>query len=178
MSEVVKRTKNVKESRTNNVKESRTLLVNNFPENYNPEFSGLKSYYVTKNNLYFLVFNDLNSSTSAFNMIKESNYNVKHAYYKLFFRFQNVDLETIKYDDLKKEITDKLMEIHNISVLYFKFYIRNNKFIGTGDFTIDWKEDMDKLLTDKTLNIDDTRSISLYRFRSRKIFDTTKQINN
>ena len=56
-----------------------------------------------------------------------------------------------------------------LEVLYYKQYMKDNKFIGCGDFTIDTKESMDKLLNkDEFKNYTiDTLSGTYYRYNKK-----------
>ena len=132
----------------------------------------LQNVHHTQNGSTFLVFDSRESSEKAFNEISESNFKVKYSYYKVFFRLNDCDLNTLDYDTTKNSIISSLTSLNsNIDVLYFKFYTKNNKLIGSGDLTLDTKEDLDSLVSlrelDVTLN-GELKKVSVYRFRMKR----------
>jgi hypothetical protein len=55
------------------------------------------------------------------------------------------------YNDLKEMHTNWIISNSGAQVLYYKQYRNGGKFLGCGDFTVDTKDAMDKLLDKETL---------------------------
>ena len=54
--------------------------------------------------------------------------------------------DSMNYNDIKAMHTKWIIENSGADVLYYKQYRKGDKYLGCGDFTIDTKESMDKLL--------------------------------
>lgn len=131
-------------------KAGRTLIVKSDTDVSTDGFSGLVSSAKSTNNSQFFVFDTVEHSKEAFKTLKSANYNVRFAYYRLFFNMNGLD-ETTNYNDLKEQHTQWITTNSDAQVLYYKQYKNTGKFLGCGDFTVDTKESMDKLLDKETL---------------------------
>ena len=160
------------EKRVSKKRPGRTLLVTNVPSSVELKYNGLVDLHRTENGSNFLVFDNVESATQAFSEISESGFQVKYSYYKVFFRLRDCDLETLEYDKMKDSIKKALTTLNsNINIVYFKFYTKNNKLIGSGDFTLDTKEDLDSLVELRELDVEvdgSQKKVSVYRFRMRR----------
>jgi hypothetical protein len=131
-------------------KTGRTLVVKSDNDVSTEGFTGLINSVKSNNNSYFFVFDTVENSTDAFKMLKTANHKVRFAYYRLFFTMTGLD-DNASYNDLKEQHTQWIISNSDAQVLYYKQYRNGGKFLGCGDFTIDTKESMDKLLDKNTL---------------------------
>jgi len=151
------------------IKEGKTLIVKNLEDTVYEKISNLKSNFVARSGNHFLVFNSINESKIAYDLIESYNYQVKYSYYKVFMKIVNDNISNLDYNELKTNIINKLkVLIPELNILYFRFYTKDRKLIGSGDFTIDCKEDLSKLIDINKCDIDDNTSISVYRFRNKQ----------
>jgi len=155
-------------------KEGRTILFDsNSKEEVNDD--GVKNIHKTDGGTRFIVFDTIENASSAYEKHKDAGAKVKYAYYKIFFRLSEYDLATAKYDDLKEEV-QKFLSIRGINnVLYFKFYTQNGVLMGSGDLTVDTKEDMDLLVSNNESDFCEGK-ISFYRYRVRKNTQDSKDV--
>jgi hypothetical protein len=131
-------------------KAGRTLVVKSETDVSTNGFTGLVSSVKSNNNSNFFVFDTVDNSKAAFKHLKNNKENVRFAYYKLFFTMIGLD-ENASYNDLKEMHTNWIISNSGAQVLYYKQYRNGGKFLGCGDFTVDTKDAMDKLLDKETL---------------------------
>lgn len=131
-------------------KAGKTLVVNSETDIQTNDFTGLVSSVKSSTNSHFLVFDTIENSKVAFKILKTLNHKVRFAYYRLFFTMTGLD-ENASYNDLKEQHIQWITTNSDAQVLYYKQYRNGGKFLGCGDFTIDTKESMDKLLYTETL---------------------------
>lgn len=131
-------------------KTSRTLVVKSENDVLTDGLTGLVNFVKSNNNFYFFVFDTIENSNNAFKTLKTTNHKVRFAYYRLFFTMNGLD-DDANYNDLKEQHIQWITSNSGAQVLYYKQYRNGGKFIGCGDFTIDTKESMDKLLDKETL---------------------------
>ena len=131
----------------------RTLLVKSTTTNTNLDesefssFDGLTSRFKTKaGNSFFLTFNTADAAQKAFNVLNNnSNFRVKFSYYRTFFTIKGLTTDS-DYNQVKKELSDYVKEKSGATVLYCKFYRKDNNYIGCGDLTVDTLDGMNTLL--------------------------------
>ena len=79
--------------------------------------------------------------------------------------------DTSDYNQVKQDMTTFVTDKTKSSVLYCKFYRKENKYLGCGDFTIDTMEGMNTLLL-KENNLKDYSlgklSGTFYRYNANK----------
>lgn len=126
-------------------KASRTLVIKSETDVSTEGLVGLLSSVKTPNNSHFFVFDTIDNSKAAFKTLKSTDQKVRFAYYRLFFTMSGLD-ENSNYNDLKEQHTQWIVANSGAEVLYYKQYRNGGKFLGCGDFTVDTKESMDKLL--------------------------------
>jgi hypothetical protein len=131
-------------------KPGRTLVVKSEQPVSTEGFNGLLNTAHSTNNSHFFVFDTIENSKAAFKILKEANHKVRFAYYRIFFTMNGLD-DSVTYNDLKNQHINWIIENSDSNVLYYKQYRKDNKFLGCGDFTIDTKESMDKLLDKDSL---------------------------
>ena len=150
-------------------KEGRTLLVNNDSVDIELNYDGITSTHKTESGARFVIFDSVEHASSAYNDLTNKDVKVKYSYYKIFFRLSDYNPdEELNYDELKGKVCEKLGKlIKELNILYFKFYTKNNRLIGSGDFTVDTKETLDALITLKEMDLEPIK-ISFYRFRVRR----------
>ena len=125
----------------------RTIIVKTNSNFSSKDLQGLSSHVSVDNGKHFLVFDTIENSKNAFKVLKSNNsLSVRYAYYRIYFTMSNLD-DTTDYSVVKKNHIDWISANSNASVLFYKLYKKDNKLIGCGDFTIDTKEDMDKLIS-------------------------------
>lgn len=153
--------------KTHDEKIGRTLLISNKSSEDIKE-DGIVSTHVTANGSKFVVFDSKENSQKAHASLKEKGIQIKYAYYKLFFRLNDVNLNDSNYDDLKVNIINSIQKKFNTNVVYFKFYTKNKTLLGSGDLTIDTKESLDEILNEQEIEIDNIGNIMFYRFKIKK----------
>jgi hypothetical protein len=128
-------------------KTGRTILINSTEPISTDSLIGMIKSVQTTNGSQFLLFDTIDNSKDAFRMLRQNNSNlkIKFAHYRVFFTMSGLD-DNVDYTLLKKEHTEWLTANTDANVLYYKQYKKNNQYLGYGDFTIDTKESLDKLL--------------------------------
>ena len=107
----------------------------------------LSNVFIKPSNSYFLTFNNVENSKLAYEKFSENtNCNVKYSYYRLFFTITGLEDNT-DYKVVKTDFTKYLSTVIDSNVLYCKFYMKDKKYIGCGNMTIDTMEGMNKLLS-------------------------------
>jgi hypothetical protein len=147
-------------------KSSRTLLLKEVGDR---EFTyeGLQQVEKSPQGNLFLVFDTLDNSRKAFKDLRINKINCKYSYYKLFFKSTNLD-SVRSYDDLKTSFLALLTEnVKDVNILYFKYYRKDGKFTGSGDFVVDRKVDCDELVKTRTLKMGESE-FTYYRYRTNR----------
>jgi len=150
-------------------KPGRTLVVKTNQTLSTDGLTGLVNSSYTSNGSAFFVFDTIENSKNAFKVLKDNNEKVKFAHYRLFFTLSGVN-DSVTYNDLKTAHINWITANSNADVLYYKQYRKENKFLGCGDFTIDTKESMDKLLDKeglKNFTFDSYTGVN-YRYNNNK----------
>jgi hypothetical protein len=135
-------------------KAGRTILLktvsgNSIDSTVFDSLTGLVSHSETKSSSsYFLTFDNVTNSLNAFNKLKSdsTDYKVKFSYYRVFFTINGLT-DTSDYNQVKQDMTTFVTDKTKSSVLYCKFYRKDNKYLGCGDFTIDTMDGMNILLS-------------------------------
>jgi len=133
-------------------KAGRTLLVsptNNSTKNetiFN-KLTGLSTNHSTENGSFFLTFDTVQNALDSFSYLRQNHpeIRVKFARYQIFFTISGLNSSS-DYSVVKQNITNFVEKEAGANVLYFKLYRKGDKYLGCGDFTIDTKDAMDKLL--------------------------------
>jgi hypothetical protein len=157
-------------------KSGRTLVLRSNTELNTKELTGLLQHNNLQNGKHFLVFNNIENSKNAFKILK-NNFSVRFAYYRVFFTMTGIDSNT-DYLQLKKQHTEWLTQNSDAEVLYYKHYMKDNKFIGCGDFTVDTKDTMDKLLDKDGLKNYSFNTLSGTYYRYNKKTDQKTSTHN
>ena len=166
-------------------KAGRTLLVKVLGENVNldsMELVGLTNKHFTeKSNSYFLTFDTVPNSLNAMRLIRkefDTNVRVKVAHYRVFFTLENLD-DSMEYNTVKTQHRDLVQNEGKCSVLYYKLYRKDNKYLGCGDMTLDTKEGLDYLMSSdglKEFSLECGVSGSHYRYRTQKETEATVSV--
>jgi hypothetical protein len=128
-----------------NRKAGRTLLIK-ASEPLTLIYPGQINSLQTNNNIQFIIFDTIENSLNAYKIIKENcDVQIKFAHYRIFFTINGIE-ENTDYNTVKNLHCEWLTANSDANILYYKLYLKNNKFIGCGEFTIDTKDSMDKLL--------------------------------
>jgi hypothetical protein len=128
-------------------KAGRTLVIKTDSSFSTNNLKGLQSNTSIGNNKVFLLFDNVTNSKNAFiNLRKNKDLSVRYAYYRVFFTMTGFN-DSSDYGELKKNHSNWIESNTGANVLYYKHYKKDNKLIGCGDFTIDSKEAVDKLLS-------------------------------
>lgn len=133
-------------------KAGRTLLVsptNNTGKNETifSKLTGLSTNHSTENGSFFLTFYTVQNALDSFQYLRQNHpeIRVKFARYQIFFTISGLNSSS-DYSVVKQNITNFVEKEAGANVLYFKLYRKGDKYLGCGDFTIDTKDAMDKLL--------------------------------
>lgn len=158
-------------------KPGRTLLVS--PTNQSSKnktilskLTGLTTNHSTENGSFFLTFDTIQNSLDSFSYLRENHpeFRVKFARYQIFFTISGLE-NSSDYGVVKQNITNFVEKEAGAYILYFKLYRKGDKYLGCGDFTIDTKDAMDKLLKKDSLIKNFTigeLSGSFYRYNKTK----------
>ena len=132
-------------------KPGKTLIVRYINEFTINDFKGLVTKTPIINKIQFIVFDSIDNSVNAFNILKQKyELMVKFAYYRLFFTMTGVD-ENDELCSVQQKHIKWITDNCNANVLDYKQYIKKGQFIGCGNITIDTKEVMDKFLNKEEL---------------------------
>lgn len=121
---------------------------------------------------YFLTFDSVANAVKASRKLRaeSTDYRVKFSYYRIFFTMNGLT-DTTEYNQVKKELMDHVTAQSGSSVLYCKFYRKDNKYLGCGDLTVDTIDGMNALLSKdggkKEFTIG-TYTGTFYRFNGKK----------
>lgn len=133
-------------------KPGRTLLVSHTNQSLKnktilSKLTGLIATHSTENGSYFLTFDTIQNSLDSFNNLCQNHpeYRVKFARYQIFFTVTGLESSS-DYGVVKQNIINFVEKESGANILYFKLYRKGDKYLGCGDFTIDTKDAMDKLL--------------------------------
>ena len=156
-------------------KAGRTLLVKpsngNFDASVFEGLAGLTSkHHTDKSNSHFLTFSTAQDSLAALKKIKGTqNARVKFAHYRIFFKIEGLT-DSSDYNTIKTAHTEMVNKLAGTagSVLYYRLYRKDNKYIGCGDMTVDTKEVFDKLLSADNLKEFKGDGFSGTHFRYKK----------
>ena len=169
---------NDNENNTFQKKPGRTLLVKQLNTEDDltllfGDLNGLKSTFKTDKSMsFFLTFDNINNSSSAYDHLKtfDTKLKVKYAHYRVFFTIKGLE-ENSDYNTIKNLHTKYIEDNTNGNVLYYKLYRKNNSFLECGDLTVDTKESFDSLMTEsdgiRNYTLDDG-SLSGSHFRYNK----------
>jgi len=127
----------------------KTVSVKSIDSTVFDALTGLISHSETKSSgSYFLTFDNVDNSLNAFNKLKadSTDYKVKFSYYRVFFTINGLT-DSSDYNQVKQDMVTFVSDKTKTSVLYCKFYRKENKFLGCGDFTIDTIDGMNTLLS-------------------------------
>ena len=125
-------------SPTNNTGKSETIFS---------KLTGLSTNHSTENGSFFLTFDTVQNALDSFQYLRQNHpeIRVKFARYQIFFTISGLNSSS-DYSVVKQNITNFVEKEAGAIVLYFKLYRKGDKYLGCGDFTIDTKDAMDKLL--------------------------------
>ena len=133
-------------------KAGRTLLVSPTNNSTKSEtifnkLTGLSTNHSTENGSFFLTFDTVQNALDSFSYLRQNHpeIRVKFARYQIFFTISGLN-NSSDYSIVKQNITNHVEKEAGAIVLYFKLYRKGDKYLGCGDFTIDTKDAMDKLL--------------------------------
>ena len=115
--------------------------------------------YTLNGNVYFLSFDTIENSVSAYTILKNDNIPVKYHVYSLFIKFD----ESIETEILEQNIKNILN--NNCNITYIRVDNKENIVSHTGKVVIDKLDDCKNLLSYK----DDTPiRLRFYRFDPKK----------
>jgi len=115
--------------------------------------------YTLNGNVYFLSFDTIENSVSAYTTLKNDNIPVKYHVYSLFIKFD----ESIETETLEQNIKNILN--NNCNITYIRVDNKENVVSHTGKVVIDKLDDCKNLLSYK----DDTSiRLRFYRFDPKK----------
>lgn len=155
-------------------KSGRTLLVTvsecKLPQDEASKLLGLVNKVVTKTGKsMFLMFDTIENAVSGFRFLRTlgNDFRVKFSYYRVFFKLSGLT-DITDYNTIKSQLSDAVEAESNSSVLYCKFYMKDNKYMGCGDLTLDSMEGMNKLVALKEGLTFDSHVGNFYRFNNTK----------
>lgn len=158
-------------------KAGRTVLVKVLNGTFDLESMNLEglvnNHFTDKSNSYFLTFDSSVNSLNAMRLIRkeyDTNVRVKFANYRVFFTLENLE-DSMDYNTVKTQHKDLVQSKGNCSVLYYKLYRKNDKYLGCGDMTLDTKEGLDLLMSTeglKTVSLECGVNCSHYHYRTQK----------
>ena len=155
-------------------KAGRTLVIKSETDIPIDGLTGLVSNVKSNESTYFLLFDTIENSKEAFKILKTASFKVRYAYYRIFFTMSGLSDEE-SYNNLKEQHIKWITANTDGQVLYYKQYRNGGKFLGCGDFTIDTKESMDKLLDKDGLKNYAFDSYTGINYRYNKKNDKTQE---
>jgi hypothetical protein len=161
-----------KESNERSPLVSRTLVISSRKE-YSTDFTGKVSEADGNHGTKFVSFDTQENAQQALQTLMNNEVRCKYSYYKIFFRITDRSLENISYDDLKEFVRNELLKYNsNLNVLRMRFNrTSEGTFIGSGDMSVDLKNDFDNLLDKKQLELHDGGHLVLYKYNMKKKSD-------
>lgn len=144
----------------------RTLLVNDKEKTIDvSQLEGLVTSSKTSSDSLFLEFSTVDQAVLAYESLRNKDVRVKYAYYKLFLKLTS-DISELNYDKIKEAVKS----VVEANILYFKLYKKDDKLIGSGDFTIDRLEDLNNLIKKSfEVEVDGVQlKFDVYRFRIKR----------
>lgn len=157
-------------------KTGKTIILRSEQDFTPSDMIGLVSHIKVNDEKHFLVFDSIDNSKEAFKTLRtDSKLSVRFAYYRVFFKMSGLD-ENSDYTQIKKEHSEWLVANSGANILYYKQYKKDGKLIGCGDFTVDTKDSMDKLLNKDELKTYSFGAYSGTYYRYNKKTDQTFQI--
>jgi hypothetical protein len=160
-------------------KPGRTILLkllNEFQlkEEHYKQLEGFKAITRPKTSatIAFLLFDTIENSLTALKKLRlvSADLRVKFSHYKLFFAISGLN-NSSNYNEVKQGLIEYVEKNTQSSVLYCKFYRKNDKYIGCGDLTIDTLKDAIRLLSPTEYLKDfsfNGYSGSFYKFTEKK----------
>jgi hypothetical protein len=125
--------------------------------------------YTLNGNVYFLTFNTIEESISAYSTLKNDNIPVKYHVYSLFIKFD----ESIDKESLEQKI--KTILNNNCNITYIRVDNKENVANHTGKVVIDNLDDCKNLLSYK----DETSTrLRFYRFDPKKAIKKSNKPNS
>jgi hypothetical protein len=115
--------------------------------------------YTLNGNVYFLSFDTIENSISAYTTLKDDNIPVKYHVYSLFIKFD----ESIEKETLEEKIQNILS--NNCNITYIRVDNKENTESHTGKVVIDKLDDCKNLLSHKD---DSSIRLRFYRFDPKK----------
>lgn len=161
-------------------KPGKTLLVKD--ESYDlSKLSKAVKTTVASQNIKFVEFTNTSDAVEAYNTLTKDNVHVKFAYYRVFIKF-NTNINGLEYDDIKASMSNKLKDEHkDINILYFKLYRKDNKFIGSGELTIDNFDIFQQLIKKSFIyetSVKETKiNYQLFRFKKKQSNSADRYVN-
>jgi len=165
----------------------KTILTNDTKQYDYSKLTGLVETFnvksVKESNAVFLKFDTIENAQDALAKLRSEKIRSKPSYYKGFFKIESkmkgpiqtlIDakiefMNSATYDELKNTICEMIKKkCDQTEVLFFKFNKNKQtmKLSGSGDFTIDTKNDLD-LLIKEPLDINDSFRICFYNYQIR-----------
>ncbi len=161
-------------------KAGRTLLVKPSNGSFDASvFEGLvgltSKHHTDKSNSHFLTFSTPQEALGALKKLKSPTIRVKFAHYRIFFKIEGLT-ESSDYNTVKTAHTEMVNKLGGPdSVLYYRLYRKDNKFIGCGDMTVDTKDVFDKLLSADNLKNFKGEGFSGTHYRYKKNGEDNQQ---
>ena len=144
----------IEDSQDHQQKGGRTILVKPIDDNILEDtlfdnLDGLKNKAEIKSSKsIFLTFDTLANSTLALEKLKEKSNNkflVKYSYYRIFFTMNGLN-DATDYKEIKQKFVEYINSKVDANIVYCKFYRKNDKYLGCGNFTLDTIDSMKTLL--------------------------------
>jgi hypothetical protein len=122
---------------------------------------------INQHNSVFLVFDTIAHSEQAFNSLS-IEYNVKFSYYKVFVSLtSNISDDFI--DKTKMELEQLVLNNTGSTILFIKFYSKNNSYMNCGYFVVDTIDAMKKLISKES---------EFKQFKTESLTGTFYRFNN
>lgn len=164
------------------MKAGKTIIISKYNnENENNNFFNEFSSNIKLNKInqsLFIESNNINTSISLFNKLKQNNVECRYANYRMFLIIDS-DFEKLNYDEIKNKIKEQLYSINkNLNILYFKLYKKDKRLTGNGHIVIDNFNDLKSIVN--KIHVKDNFVFKLVNYISkekRKNYSLKKEIN-
>jgi hypothetical protein len=166
----VSRTHNTNRTHQNNSPLTSRTIVISTEKDYTSDFTGKTNETDGNNRTKFITFDTKENAAIALNTLKDNEVRSKFSYYKMFFRISNMNLNNMTYNDLKDFMRTELVKLNNnLDVLRIRFNRnKDGTFTGSGDLSVDRKDDFDNLLEKKEFVLQEEIKLVLYKYNMKR----------
>lgn len=159
---------------------SRTIIVPFMTKEKQDIIESMSDMYTTlnivskKNKTGFIECVSVSKSIDLQASLIQRNIQCRFANYRLFLKITS-DTSLFHYDEIKKEVKNKLYEYKDdLNILFFKLYKKDNRLTGNGYIVLDKNDDLHQLVKKNYACHNDKITFQLHNFTKKQNY---KNIN-